>query len=143
MNNEGAMTPMPAYRSHKKVWALQIESVKDLGTDTTTDENPIVEVTFKQSHFAPRKFNLRSKPTPQAGWYFVQYEDGYESFSPAEQFEKGNTLITAESAQTFPVKMADLIALSIKVAERAPDLEISPDATVKSAITMIERIAGF
>jgi hypothetical protein len=45
-------------------------------------------------------------------------------------------------AATFPVKTEDLIALSLKVAERAPDLEISPDATVKSAIKMIERICS-
>lgn len=79
---------MPQYQSHKKVWALKILSVVDLGTDTTTDENPLVEVFF-EAPFAPRKFNLRGKPTPEAGWYYIQYADGYESFSPAEAFEEG------------------------------------------------------
>lgn len=86
------MMDMPRYTSHKTVWALQIESVKDLGTDTTTEENPIVEITFKDSAFAAQKFNLRSKPTPEPGWYLVQYADGYTSFSPAKQFEEGNKL---------------------------------------------------
>lgn len=82
---------MPQYQSHKKVWALKIATVTGCGTDTTTDENPIVEVTFEDKVFAPRKFNLRGKPTPESGWYFVQYADGYTSFSPAEAFETGHT----------------------------------------------------
>ena len=40
---------------------------------------------------------------------------------------------------TFPMKMQDLIDLSMKVAEHCPDLEISPDATIRSAITTINR----
>lgn len=132
---------MPKYKSHKTVWAVKIMEVVDQGTDTTADENPIVLLKFDKP-YGDLRINLRGKPTPQASWYLVQYEDGYVSFSPAEQFEKGNTLITAEEASTFPVKMADLISLSLKVAERAPDLEISPDATVKSAIKMIERFSS-
>lgn len=87
-----AATPMPQYQSHKKVWALKISKVELVGTDTTTDENEIVMVHF-DGHFAPRKFSLRSKPKPEAGWYYVQYPDGYESFSPAAAFEEGYTLI--------------------------------------------------
>jgi hypothetical protein len=90
-----ASTPMPAYRSHKKVWALKITSVEDNGTDTTTEENPIVTVHF-DSPFAPQRFNLRGKPTPAPGWYMVQYEDGYTSFSPAEAFESGYTRIEGD-----------------------------------------------
>jgi hypothetical protein len=33
------------------------------------------------------------KNNPQAGGYFVRYEDGYESFSPAAAFESGYTRI--------------------------------------------------
>jgi hypothetical protein len=31
------------------------------------------------------------KHDPQVGGYFVEYEDGYESFSPAKAFEGGYT----------------------------------------------------
>lgn len=99
MDQSGAMTPMPQYQSHKKVWAIKIASVENLGPDTTTDESAIVLVRFEGNQFAPRKFNLRGKPTPEAGWYFVQYEDGYESFSPGKAFEEGNTLMTANTAR--------------------------------------------
>lgn len=35
------------------------------------------------------------KHRPQAGGYYVKYEDGYESFSPAATFEAGYTLLPA------------------------------------------------
>lgn len=95
-----AETPMPQYQSHKKVWALQIASVEYIGSDTTTDENPIVEVGFVNPRFAPRKFNLANKPIPQKGWYMVQYEDGYISFSPKEAFENGYSLISEGTLKT-------------------------------------------
>ncbi len=86
------MPEMPVYICHKEVRALKIARVEDRGTDTTSDENEIVEVFFEDIAFPPRKFNLRSKPKPDAGWYLIRYEDGYESFSPAKAFEEGYTL---------------------------------------------------
>jgi hypothetical protein len=83
---------MPKYRSHKTVWALKIAAVVSCGTDTTTDENQIIELHFEGASYAPKRIGLRGKPTPESGWYMVQYEDGYVSFSPAPQFEAGNTL---------------------------------------------------
>lgn len=89
-----AEAQMPKYRCFKEVWALKIASVAFNGCDTTTDENPIVTVAFEGTTFAPKKFNLHRKPTPQVGGYYVVYEDGYESFSPAKAFEEGYALIS-------------------------------------------------
>lgn len=89
-DESGAMTMMPKYRCHKKVWALQIKSIAEI-----TDG---LMLSFEEPHFAPRQFNtdeLKGRPTPQPGWYFVQYEDGYISFSPPEVFEEGYTLIVS------------------------------------------------
>jgi hypothetical protein len=33
------------------------------------------------------------KHNPQPGGYFIVYEDGYQSYSPAKAFEEGYTLI--------------------------------------------------
>ena len=33
------------------------------------------------------------KHNPEVGGYYVVYEDGYKSFSPAKAFEEGYTLI--------------------------------------------------
>lgn len=77
-------TPMPAYVSHKRVWALKIESVNL--------ELEGVVLTFVERQFAPRTFRLlelQNKPDPKEGMYFVQYEGGYFSFSPADVFEGG------------------------------------------------------
>lgn len=76
-------TPMPQYQCIKKVHALKIKHV---------DNNQIVP---EDETFAP--FNVSdefiARNNPERGGYYVLYEDGYESFSPAEAFESGYTLI--------------------------------------------------
>lgn len=96
--NDIAVLTLPEYLSHKKVRALKIAKVEHLGTDHTTFENRLVRCHFEAAEFGPRDFNLRGKPTPEAGWYMVQYEDGYTSFSPAKAFEEGNALIIPEQS---------------------------------------------
>jgi len=87
----GVNIEMPRYTSHKTVWALKIASIVNVGTDTTTDEGEIIEVHFVDARYASRRINIGHKPVPEAGWYLVQYADGYISFSPAKQFEEGNS----------------------------------------------------
>lgn len=86
-------TPMPAFISHKKVWALKIEKVH------VDEDGQGVALVFEGNSFAMRAFTssqLENKPKPQAGMYFVQYEGGYFSFSPADAFEKGYTPVGDE-----------------------------------------------
>lgn len=70
---------MPRYRSHKEVWALKIKSIE--GNVITPEEEG----------FAPFEVDARyfEKHEPKAGGYFVQYRDGYKSWSPASEFEDG------------------------------------------------------
>lgn len=90
---------LDAYVSHKTVHAMRIEQIVDgqeevngevvgantrnlIGTDRDGDviiNTPIEWV----NHFKP-----------QVGGYFVQYQDGYASYSPAEAFEQGYTKST-------------------------------------------------
>lgn len=70
---------LPVYRSHKKVQALQIKEVHlENGT-----------LTFVREGYKPltidRDWIIRFAPF--SGGYYVKYADGYESFSPKEQFE--------------------------------------------------------
>lgn len=83
-------TEMPRYQSHKKVWALKIKKI-DVNPDGST--NSII--TPEEEGYAPFKVNYKyySKHLPKEGGYYVRYEDGYESFSPAKAFEEGYTLI--------------------------------------------------
>lgn len=82
---------MPKYRSHKAVWALKIKSITPPadGTEggaTITPEDSGYAPFYVDSHYT-------AKHQPQAGGYYVVYEDGYKSFSPASAFESGYTRI--------------------------------------------------
>lgn len=80
---EGGQAEMPRYKCHKEVWALKIRSVGDDGG-----------LTFEDGRYAPRLMSstYMQKHKPQPGGYFVVYDDGYESWSPAKAFEEGYTL---------------------------------------------------
>jgi len=82
---------LPIYQSHKQVWALKIAAIEKHGdgSATITPVEPghapfLVEAKFMPMHDPAR---------PQVGWYFVQYTNGYKSFSPADAFEEGYTRI--------------------------------------------------
>lgn len=75
---------MPQYQCHKKVWALKIKKVVVMPDGTgviTPEENGFSDFDVESSYI--------DKHCPVAGGYYVQYENGYESFSPADAFESG------------------------------------------------------
>jgi hypothetical protein len=88
----GACTEMPKYQCHKRVWALKIAKVEDpTKPDEETDGSRILH--FEDAGYAPRRVarDYVRKHNPQVGGYFVVYKDGYESWSPAKEFEEGYT----------------------------------------------------
>lgn len=80
-----AAMEMPRYQSHKKVWALKIAAVEG------------VRLSFVDKGYAAilvdAKLFARYRPVP--GDYYVQYDDGYKSISPAKAFEEGYTRLDA------------------------------------------------
>lgn len=89
---------MPKYKCHKEVHALKIaaielDSVKAQAENRETDGSAII--TPDDSEYAPFRVGhgYIRKHEPEVGGYFVVYEDGYKSFSPAEAFESGYTRI--------------------------------------------------
>lgn len=87
---------MPKYKCHKEVHALKIAKIifdSELACGRETDGSAMIYPI--EDGYAPfrveaeylRKHNL------QVGGYYVVYEDGYESYSPAKAFEDGYTLI--------------------------------------------------
>ena len=80
---------LPKYRSHKEVWALKIAALDLYKVDGSARITPV------EDGYEPFKVNRDYvlKHNPQAGGYYVVYEDGYKSWSPAEAFEGGYTLI--------------------------------------------------
>lgn len=77
------MREMPKYKSHKIVHALKI---KDVNVEDGT-----IWIVPEDGEYAAFQVNAAyyDKHKPQAGGYYVAYDDGYKSWSPAEAFEKG------------------------------------------------------
>jgi hypothetical protein len=91
---ESAQVEMPRYRSHKTVWALKIARVEPMPiADASADT--AYQLHFEDKGYAPRSVSGSwfTKHLPQAGGYFVVYQDGYESYSPAKAFDEGYTRI--------------------------------------------------
>jgi len=79
---------MPKYKSHKTVWALKIKAV-------AIEKDGAATIVPEEAGYAPFRVGQRyvNKHAPRAGGYYVMYDDGYESWSPAEAFESGYTRI--------------------------------------------------
>lgn len=90
---EEASTPMPQYLCHKKVWALKIAQIVD-PTKPGNETDGSRMIVPAEAGFAPIRVDRDyvHKHSPQVGGYYVIYEDGYKSFSPAAAFESGYTL---------------------------------------------------
>jgi hypothetical protein len=86
---------LPRYKSHKEVWALKIKSIINDGEGENRESDGSAIITPEEQGYAPFRVELAylNKHKPQVGGYYVVYEGGYESFSPADAFEDGYTLI--------------------------------------------------
>ncbi len=86
---------MPKYQSHKIVHAIKIDKIE---LDSVKAEEERRE-TDGHANLIGDGFDVNvdhsyvKKHDPQIGGYYIVYEDGYKSFSPAEAFEKGYTKI--------------------------------------------------
>lgn len=93
-----AHRPLPVYRSFKTVSALKIADIEEQRPQVQDGRSgqsawPCF-LHFEDHTWAPRLMpsDWVAKHRPQVGGYWVQYEDGYESFSPAKAFEAGYIL---------------------------------------------------
>lgn len=94
MDERAEKVELPRWQSHKQVWADKIVRMVDNGPDC---ESAINDDSFIIWHLACGGYRhvsnaLRSRGGDSpVGGYYVRYEDGYESWSPSEAFEKGYT----------------------------------------------------
>jgi len=87
---EGASTAMPRYLCHKRVWALKIRDISYPSLpDNETDGSLLIHPV--EAGFKPIRVDREyvRKHGPHVGGYYVVYDDGHRSFSPAEAFEDG------------------------------------------------------
>jgi hypothetical protein len=88
---EGTSAEMPRYKCHKEVWALKIKQI-----DVKADTAPLgAIITPEEDGYTPFFVDVvyMKKHMPVVGGYYVVYQDGYKSFSPAKAFEGGYTRI--------------------------------------------------
>lgn len=83
---------MPKYKCHKEVWALKIAEIEVVHIESGAHK----EITPADDSYVPFIIDWAyfNKHNPQPGGYYMVYEDGYKSYSPAEAFESGYTVIT-------------------------------------------------
>ncbi len=87
---DGPSVEMPRYQSHKQVWALKIREIASSSTPDQESDGSML-LLFEEAGYGARLVSrdFMRKHTPKVGGYFVVYNDGYESWSPAEAFEDG------------------------------------------------------
>ncbi len=93
---------MLRWKCHKQVWALKIARIEQAPADQERQHAGGDWLLFPEdAGYGPvcvghdEYFN---KHKPQVGGYYVVYDDGYKSYSPAKAFEEGYTQITAGAA---------------------------------------------
>ncbi|MNU19524.1 hypothetical protein D3C71_77530 [compost metagenome] len=84
-----ASTEMPRYKSHKEVWAMKITHI-DYGTRTLTLKSGV----FISSVVIDDTWMRNNCDGDVTGGYYVVYDNGHKSWSPAESFEKGYTQVS-------------------------------------------------
>lgn len=89
------MAEMPRYKCHKVVHALKIGRVEPRPRPDNEENDGSFVITPVEVGYAPFgvDHSYMEKHSPQPGGYYVVYADGYKSYSPAEAFEAGYTLI--------------------------------------------------
>ena len=88
-------TGLPRYKCHKEVRALKIASVHRASKFAPDAAVGRLFISPEDERFESVEVSEEyvEKHNPQVGGYYVVYEDGYKSYSPAKAFEEGYTLI--------------------------------------------------
>lgn len=97
MSSTNAQVELPQYQCHKKVRAAKItgiQSTYDVEIDATRTRLQLGEVGGTVN--VDQAFLKKHGPAPSlVGGYYVQYDDGYTSWSPAKAFEEGYARVSA------------------------------------------------
>lgn len=81
------MSSLPLYQCHKRVRAAKISAIDQGTAPNNVGGTWLLSLEGAGSVEVPHEW--LKKHNPEAGGYFVHYDDGYTSFSPAKAFEEG------------------------------------------------------
>lgn len=85
-----APTPLPLWQCHKQVRAAKILNMRSIGEETVAfDLDGGQSVTVTADWIVSRVRKATEAPTDPCGGYYVEYDTGYTSWSPAKAFEEG------------------------------------------------------
>jgi hypothetical protein len=87
---------MDKYKSHKVVEGFKIDRMKQNLVNGSVKLIGVSDEVEVNASYA-------NKHNPQVGGYYVRYQDGYESFSPAEAFETGYTKVGNANARVVSI----------------------------------------
>lgn len=89
---------LPKYRCHKEVWAAKIIAIDDFNGKREDGASALIFESTEEDCdggvICSREWIDKHKP--EAGGYFVVYDDNYKSYSPAKAFEEGYSIIKAD-----------------------------------------------
>lgn len=90
------MKELPLYQCHKVVRAGKISAIENPTGDS--NGNRLLHIGDGVETLCVKvDAAYMAKHNPQVGGYFVEYEDGYQSFSPADAFEGGYSRVTTDT----------------------------------------------
>lgn len=111
---------LPKWLCHKQVWAAKIHEIYG-GIDEGLHDTRLV-LDFgagKEDALVKVSDAWFDKHKPETGGYYVRYEDGYESYSPAKAFEDGYERI---NERTNVESTAKPVEASLSAPKQAPSL---------------------
>jgi hypothetical protein len=142
---------MQVYRCHKVVKAAQVLAIEtQYGEDPVKPESYLIALESGTKLVAKPGDDVITRYLPVVGDYFVQYQDGYLSFSPRKAFEEGYHPASAPrlSAEDIEAEITrkGLIAPritpdDIEHAIKAVDYHVFPSSTL--TVCCITLVNGF
>jgi Protein of unknown function (DUF2829) len=105
------MNDLPRYRCHKEVQAIKIDNVEPIlsSPDNKPTGKYLIAPVYPGEVFEVSGAYV-AKHNPQHGGYFVRYDDGYESFSPAAALEAGYACVAPGCLMDFSDALREALA---------------------------------
>lgn len=92
-------TKLPLYNCHKQVRAARIAESAYSSEEGRLMGYVMLELPNGTLYQQPVHHHWLDKYQPEIGGYFVEYGDGYISYSPAAAFEEGYSLAEGDDAK--------------------------------------------